>query len=182
MKGPVEFSVLGASTGHGTGQLYLPGKSQCPKLRFSNPILRHLFRLGLSVKGRIPGICFQTIWGSTPGTRRRIDFQMLFREAIQRRLRSTSVKPMARIMRLVSVADGRRLLTFGILQDIMRRAFEDVRGGSDCTNRNHVAGGVRARGLTNNERDFRVTRNNSVSKSEDQNLESISVHQPGHYA
>ena len=121
MKGPVEFSVLGASTGHGTGQFYVSGKSQCSKLPFSNPILRHLFRLGLSVKGRIPGICFQTIWGSTPETRRRIDFQVLFREAIQRRLRGTSVKPMARIMRLVSAADGGRLLTFGILQDIMRR-------------------------------------------------------------
>jgi hypothetical protein len=37
MEGPVEFSVLSASTDHGTGQFCLSGKSQSPKLPFFRP-------------------------------------------------------------------------------------------------------------------------------------------------
>ena len=38
MEVPVEFSVLGASTDHGTGQFYLSGESQSPKLALLGPI------------------------------------------------------------------------------------------------------------------------------------------------
>src|ERR1035437_8871979 len=42
MEGPAEFSVLGASTDHGTGQFHLSGESQSPKLPFFRPCPRSL--------------------------------------------------------------------------------------------------------------------------------------------
>jgi hypothetical protein len=53
MEGPVEFSVLGASTEHGTGRFYLSGKSQSPKPPSFRPCPQNLFPSAASLVDEI---------------------------------------------------------------------------------------------------------------------------------